>query len=210
MLKVRPPDCSPVPRKCHTLSLFAGVWVCVCVCVCARTATVLCRRNAVVYVVRMASRKWWTEQVEEGLIHHASQFCGGEDLKISPPGAACAVVTVAASADGKAESTIKYGCAGLRQCTNESNSCNLGDKWHLGSEGKAMTAMLCAVLVEKGLLSWDTCIRDCSSVVTKNTNTKFLDVTLQQLLSHAGGFCAGKGPLWKMAWSEHNLAARGR
>ncbi|MEK6260903.1 MAG: serine hydrolase domain-containing protein, partial [Planctomycetota bacterium] len=48
----------------------------------------------------------------------------------------------------------KLGATGIRARGHE-EKVTPGDLWHLGSCTKAMTATLCARLVEKGSLRWD-------------------------------------------------------
>jgi len=56
------------------------------------------------------------------------------------------------------------------------------DRFHLGSNAKAMTATLAAILVERGLIAWDTTAREVLSVERAHP-----DVTLAALLTHAAG-----------------------
>src|SRR4051812_32300348 len=56
---------------------------------------------------------------------------------------------------------IRHGIAqaevvrGVRRI-HHPNPIRVGDRWNLGSDGKAMTATMVARLVEKGKLRWDT------------------------------------------------------
>lgn len=58
------------------------------------------------------------------------------------------------------------------------------DRWHLGSNTKAMTATLAAILVEEGKLKWDTTLGETFPDARK----EYHNVTLEMLLSHHGGF----------------------
>lgn len=64
------------------------------------------------------------------------------------------------------------------------------DLWHIGSDGKAMTATLLARLVERDLVQWDTPL---SKIFPKNSQ-KFHPaaqaITIEQLLSHTAGLPA--------------------
>ncbi len=74
-----------------------------------------------------------------------------------------------------------------------------GDRWHLGSNTKAMTATLAAILVEEGQISWDTTIGD----VFPSAREEFRSVTLKMLLGHRGGFSpADKSAPEGMTWLE--------
>src|SRR5215216_3683305 len=56
------------------------------------------------------------------------------------------------------------------------------DRFHLGSNTKAMTATLAAILVERGLIAWDTRPGEALSIDQAHP-----DVTLTTLLTHAAG-----------------------
>ena len=58
------------------------------------------------------------------------------------------------------------------------------DPWHLGSETKAMTATLAAILVEDGLLEWDSTVGDTLGV---DADLPLAHATLAQLLTHTAG-----------------------
>ena len=61
------------------------------------------------------------------------------------------------------------------------------DRWHLGSNGKAMTAMLAAIFVERGVVAWDTKIGVVFPELIGKIRPEYVDVTLAELLSHTGG-----------------------
>lgn len=62
-----------------------------------------------------------------------------------------------------------------------------GDRWHLGSNTKAMTATLIARLVEHGALSWDRALDQMLPQFASTMNASYRDVTLPDLLSHRSG-----------------------
>lgn len=62
-----------------------------------------------------------------------------------------------------------------------------GDRWHLGSNGKAMTATLIARLVERGVLSWDRPLDQMLPDLTAVMRPEYREVTLPDLLSHRAG-----------------------
>lgn len=62
------------------------------------------------------------------------------------------------------------------------------DKWHLGSCTKSMTATMCAMLVEKGKLSWDSTPAQVLPDLSEKMHPRLREVTLVQLLSHRAGF----------------------
>ena len=62
-----------------------------------------------------------------------------------------------------------------------------GDRWHLGSDGKAMTATLIARLVECGTLAWDRPLDQMLPALAATMRPEYRDVTLPDLLSHHSG-----------------------
>jgi CubicO group peptidase (beta-lactamase class C family) len=62
-----------------------------------------------------------------------------------------------------------------------------GDRWHLGSDTKAMTATLIARLVERGRLSWTRTLDQMLPQFTATMDASYRDVTLPDLLSHRSG-----------------------
>jgi CubicO group peptidase (beta-lactamase class C family) len=63
----------------------------------------------------------------------------------------------------------------------------IDDRSHLGSDTKAMTATLAAMLVEEGKLRWDSTIGDVLGKDVPGINPQLAAVTLEQLLSHTSG-----------------------
>ncbi len=58
------------------------------------------------------------------------------------------------------------------------------DRWHLGSNTKAMTATLAGILIQEGKLKWTTSLGE----VFPNARKEYHPVTLEMLLCHRGGF----------------------
>lgn len=63
----------------------------------------------------------------------------------------------------------------------------IDDRFHLGSDTKAMTATLAAMLVEEGKLRWDSTIGEVLGKDVPGINPQLAAVTLEQLLSHSSG-----------------------
>src|SRR6202008_2039522 len=76
--------------------------------------------------------------------------------------------------------------AGLR-AKGEAEPVQSGDVWHLGSNGKAMTATMIARLVERGVLSWDTPLSQLLPELAADMQAAYRDVTLRDLLAHQAG-----------------------
>jgi CubicO group peptidase (beta-lactamase class C family) len=101
--------------------------------------------------------------------------------KFNVPAMAVAVVT---------SEEIKFvGAVGVRKRGTEIPVA-LGDLWHLGSDGKAMTSTLVARLVERGQLKWDSALAQVFPDLAPQMNPEFQKVTLLQLLSHRAGLPA--------------------
>jgi CubicO group peptidase (beta-lactamase class C family) len=106
------------------------------------------------------------------------------------------------------------GVTGMRRAGG-STPVTLDDRWHLGSCTKAMTATLCALLVNDGKLQWDSSIDDVFNAgrdeKAKITNNWRL-VTLRQLTTCTANVPYDLGqyggrPLWKYLWEKARQGA---
>jgi CubicO group peptidase (beta-lactamase class C family) len=61
------------------------------------------------------------------------------------------------------------------------------DLIHIGSNGKAMTSTMIGVLVERGILSWDSTPADIYPEIANEISPEFKYITLSQLLCHSAG-----------------------
>ncbi|HEY7428153.1 MAG TPA: serine hydrolase domain-containing protein [Gemmataceae bacterium] len=98
--------------------------------------------------------------------------------KYGLPALAAAVVK-----DGK---IFVAGAVGTRRAGAEV-PVMINDRFHLGSDTKAMTALLAAMLIEEGKLRWDSTVGEVFPELAKEMDTKLRGVTLVQLLSHTSG-----------------------
>jgi CubicO group peptidase (beta-lactamase class C family) len=78
------------------------------------------------------------------------------------------------------------GVVGIRK-SGTRVAATVNDKWHLGSDTKAMTAALVGKLMEQGLLRWDTTVADVFPDLAAHFHPKAKRVTVLQLLSHRAG-----------------------
>ena len=62
--------------------------------------------------------------------------------------------------------------------------------WHIGSDAKAMTATLMAILVEKKLLKWETTMAEIFPKLANNFHPNARKTNIIQLLSHTAGLPA--------------------
>lgn len=81
---------------------------------------------------------------------------------------------------------VAAGAVGTRKA-GEQIPVTLNDRFHLGSDTKAMTALLAATLVESGKLKWDSTVAEVFPELTDSMEPTLRPVTLTQLLSHTSG-----------------------
>lgn len=67
------------------------------------------------------------------------------------------------------------------------DTATLNDRFHIGSNTKAMTAFIIAKYVEKGKLKWTTKFFDLFPDWKAQSNAYYANITLQDLLSHKAG-----------------------
>jgi CubicO group peptidase (beta-lactamase class C family) len=81
---------------------------------------------------------------------------------------------------------IAAGAVGTRRAGAQI-PVTVNDRFHLGSDTKAVTALLAAIYVEKGKLRWDSTLGDLFPELKGQMNPGLSRVTLVQLLSHTSG-----------------------
>jgi CubicO group peptidase (beta-lactamase class C family) len=86
----------------------------------------------------------------------------------------------------RGSSVVGLGVTGHRQA-GSTNPVRSEDCFHLGSNTKAMTATLLAVLVEQGKIRWTTTVGDVFPTLRDGIRSGFRSVTLSQLLTHQSG-----------------------
>ncbi len=96
---------------------------------------------------------------------------------------------------------VASGVAGVR-VHGTSMSALLDDRFHLGSDTKAMTATLAAMLVEEGKLKWTSTIGSVLGADVPGMNPKLASVTLEQLLSHTGGIPSDNEAILKLYFNS--------
>jgi len=89
---------------------------------------------------------------------------------------------------------IAQGVVGVRKSGTKVRATT-ADKWHLGSDTKAMTAVLVERLIEQGRLDWDTTLGTIFPALAPTFPQDFRDITMTQLLSHRAGLPGN--PDWK-------------
>jgi CubicO group peptidase (beta-lactamase class C family) len=84
------------------------------------------------------------------------------------------------------EGLVSKGVAGVRKKGGDV-PVTIDDQWHLGSDTKAMTAVVVATLVERGKLSWSTTLGSVFPDLAATFPEDFRQITVEQLLSHHAG-----------------------
>jgi CubicO group peptidase (beta-lactamase class C family) len=63
----------------------------------------------------------------------------------------------------------------------------INDRFHIGSDTKAMTALLAAMMVEERRLRWDSTVAEVFPELKETADPRFKAIDLTQLLSHTSG-----------------------
>lgn len=99
--------------------------------------------------------------------------------------------------DGK---VVEIGVVGVRKADDPTKATKT-DRWHIGSNTKAMTATLIAIFVDRGKLRWT----DTLSTLFPGwkLDPSYAKVTLDQLIRHTGG-APGQPPdaVWRQLWAD--------
>lgn len=102
------------------------------------------------------------------------------------------------------------GVTGLRR-RGGTEKVTVDDRWHLGSCTKAMTATLCAVLVEERKLSFDLTVADGLRKAAPVIDPGWKMSTLDLLLRNRGGVAGAVEPaLWGSLWRAEGPGSVGR
>lgn len=95
---------------------------------------------------------------------------------------------------------LAIGAAGVRKL-GDPTPVTKDDVWHLGSDTKAMTATLTALLVDEGLVKWTTTLAEAFPDWATTMDVGYRTVTLEMLLAHRGGAPANvPADLWAEMW----------
>ena len=84
------------------------------------------------------------------------------------------------------KSTLEIAALG-KHSINLADTATLVDRFHMGSNTKAMTAFTIARYVEKGKLKWTTKFFDLFPEWKEKSKSEYANITLQDLLSHKAG-----------------------
>jgi D-alanyl-D-alanine carboxypeptidase len=99
------------------------------------------------------------------------------------------------------EGTLVSEIAGTRKA-GSGVAARREDAFHLGSDTKAMTALLCAIAVDEGKLSWGSTVGEA---LGSAAGGGYSAVTLEQLLSHTSGLPDSlRDKEWKSFFARRN------
>lgn len=106
---------------------------------------------------------------------------------------------------------VATGAAGVRRRGSD-EKVTIDDKFHLGSCTKAMTATLCALLVEEHKLDWDRTLADYLPELKETMQPGYALVTLKDLLHHRAGIPddLAQNGVWAAMWKFQGSARQAR
>ncbi|MFL5281602.1 MAG: serine hydrolase domain-containing protein [Rhodopila sp.] len=85
--------------------------------------------------------------------------------------------------DGK---VVASGAIGTRRVGTDI-AVTINDRFHIGSDTKAMTVLLAAQFIQEGKLRWDTRLEEVYPELAAKMDPGFRAITLIQLMSHTSG-----------------------
>ncbi|HEY6433218.1 MAG TPA: serine hydrolase domain-containing protein [Acetobacteraceae bacterium] len=91
-----------------------------------------------------------------------------------------------AAAVARRGSVAASGAVGTRRMGTDI-PVSIDDRFHIGSDTKAMTALLGAMLIEAGKLRWDSKVAESFPELAGTMTPELRGVTLERLLSHTSG-----------------------
>lgn len=98
---------------------------------------------------------------------------------------------------------VAAGAVGVRK-VGEKQPVELSDKFHIGSCTKSMTALLAALVVKEGHLTWGTKITDVFPELKMTMHDEYRSATLELLLANRAGMPTAltKDGLWDRIWAN--------
>ncbi|HEY0931058.1 MAG TPA: serine hydrolase [Gemmatimonas sp.] len=109
---------------------------------------------------------------------------------------------------------IGLGVGGTRRATGGA-AVTVNDKWHLGSNTKALTGILAGMAVDAGVLTWNRTVAQAFPELSGSMLPVYGPVPLSELLSHTSGVINSVSalvgasttnlPAARMTWTDHAL-----
>ncbi|HEX9179365.1 MAG TPA: serine hydrolase domain-containing protein, partial [Burkholderiales bacterium] len=97
---------------------------------------------------------------------------------------------------------VASGAVGQRRADLDAgerdNAVTLSDRFHLGSDTKAMTALMAGIMTEKKWLRWDSTVAEVFPELVPTMDDGVGTITLEQLLSHSGGIPGDSEAQWAL------------
>jgi CubicO group peptidase (beta-lactamase class C family) len=106
---------------------------------------------------------------------------------------------------------VAIGVTGVRT-SGKPEKIATADRFHISSDTKPMTAMLCGILVDEGKMKWNQTLGETFPELKKSTHPQYQGVTLEQLLTHRAGAPGAleKDELWGKLWQHKGTPMRAR
>lgn len=98
---------------------------------------------------------------------------------------------------------LAIGAVGIR-AKDHPEEVTINDRWHIGSDTKAMTATVLARLVAAGLLTWETKLPDAFASFAADIDPGYADITLEHLVVNQGGVPPDLPPAVAQAFGDPN------
>lgn len=99
------------------------------------------------------------------------------------------------------EKVIGLGVVGVRK-HGDPTAATTKDKFHLGSDTKAMTAVLVALSVRERLLRWESTLPELFPELAPSMDSAYKSITVAELLAHRAGVGAEYAELWTYLWTS--------
>jgi CubicO group peptidase (beta-lactamase class C family) len=102
---------------------------------------------------------------------------------------------------------LAAGAVGTRRAGTDA-PITINDPFHIGSDTKAMTALVAAIFVERGRLRWDSTVGEVFPELAGTMYAGLRGVTIEQLLSHTSGIPSDDETITRLIWqsfSQENL-----
>ncbi len=104
----------------------------------------------------------------------------------------------------KSGEIVATGAAGTR-ILGQDIPATVEDRFHIGSDTKAMTATIAGVFVDQGALRWDSTVGEVLGDTIEGMSPALSAITLTQLLSHSSGIPSDTEEMVKLYFSTDAL-----
>ena len=153
-----------------------------------RAASILCSIVAVFQSVSVCSGEFLVTE-DEAL----KTIAADTRTKFKLPGICIALL------DG--DRSVRVAADGIRK-VGATEPVTVGDKFHLGSCTKAMTATMIACVIHDTKLRWDSTIADVLPDIVGKAHPDFQKVTVRQLVDHTSGLPKDSKHMFGMSEDE--------